>query len=109
VTHFTRRFASVDRARTDDTTDGFVRILVRQGSDQIVGATIVGAHAGELISEVATAMAARMGLASLANVIHPYPTLAEAIRQCGDDYNRTRLTASARTWIDRWLRWNRNR
>lgn len=109
VTHFTRRFAAVDRACTDDTTDGFVRILVRQGSDQIVGATIVGAHAGELISEVATAMAAGMGLGSLANVIHPYPTLAEAIRQCGDDYNRTRLTASARTWIGHWLRWNRNR
>ena len=58
---------------------------------------------------VATAMAAGMGLGSLANVIHPYPTLAEAIRQCGDDYNRTRLTASARTWIGHWLRWNRNR
>ncbi len=109
TTAFTRRFDGLDRARTDGTTTGFVRILVRQGSDEIVGATIVGAHAGNLIGEVATAMAARMGLGTLGNVIHPYPTLGEAIRQCGDDFNRTRLTATARTWIDRWLRWNRHR
>ena len=62
VTPFTRHFRDLDRARTDSTTDGFVRILVRQGTDRIVGATIVGAGAGEMIGEVGVAMAAGMGL-----------------------------------------------
>lgn len=109
VTPFTRHFRDLDRARTDGTTEGFVRMLVRQGTDRIVGATIVGSGAGEMIGEVAVAMAAGMGLGTLGNVIHPYPTLSEALQQCGDAYNRTRLTPTARTWIQRWLGWNRKR
>jgi pyruvate/2-oxoglutarate dehydrogenase complex dihydrolipoamide dehydrogenase (E3) component len=109
VTPFTRHFRDLDRARTDGATEGFVRILVHQGTEHIVGATIVGSGAGEMIGEVAVAMAAGMGLGTLGNVIHPYPTLSEALQQCGDAYNRTRLTPTARTWIGRWLSWNRNR
>jgi pyruvate/2-oxoglutarate dehydrogenase complex dihydrolipoamide dehydrogenase (E3) component len=89
---FAREFAEVDRARTTGETEGYVRILTRAGSDRILGATIVGPHAGDLISEISVAMAGGVGLGRLASVIHPYPTLAEAIRQCGDAYNRTRLT-----------------
>lgn len=102
---FHRPFADVDRARTDDDGPGFVRILVASGTDRIVGATIVGPHAGDLISEVALAMASGTGLGRLASVIHPYPTLAEAIRQCGDQFNRTRLTPSVKAWMERWFRW----
>jgi pyruvate/2-oxoglutarate dehydrogenase complex dihydrolipoamide dehydrogenase (E3) component len=97
----------VDRARTDDEGGGFVRVLVATGTDRIVGATIVGPHAGDMISEVSVAMQSRIGLGSLASVIHPYPTLAEAIRQCGDRYNRTRLTPRVKAWMERWLRWTR--
>ncbi len=89
---FTQRFDQVDRGVVEGATKGFARFLVEAGTDEILGATIVGAHAGELISEVAVAMHAGLGLGDLANVIHPYPTLSEAIRQCGDAYNRTRLT-----------------
>ena len=52
----------------------------------------VGSHAGDMISEITVARQSGMGLGKLSNVIHPYPTAAEAIRQCGDAYNRARLT-----------------
>ena len=67
------------------------------------GATIVGAHAGDLISETSVAMRAGMGLGTLASVIHPYPTTAEAIRQTGDAYNRTRLTPVVERLFHQWL------
>ena len=93
---FTREFADVDRGIVDGETDGFVKIHVKKGTDQILGATIVGSHAGDMISEITVAMQGGMGLGKLANVIHPYPTTAEAIRQCGDAYNRSRLTPTVK-------------
>lgn len=98
---FKRELAEVDRAILEGETEGFVKIHVKKGTDEILGATIVGAHAGDMISEIAVAMQAGMGLGKLANVIHPYPTLAEAIRQCGDAYNRTRLTPTVKTIFNR--------
>src|SRR6266567_4531589 len=92
VDTYVREFKEVDRAVLDDEEEGFVKFHVRRGRDEILGATIVARHAGEMISEVSVAMAARLGLGKLAAVIHPYPTQAEALRQCGDAYNRTRLT-----------------
>jgi pyruvate/2-oxoglutarate dehydrogenase complex dihydrolipoamide dehydrogenase (E3) component len=97
----------VDRAVLDGETEGFVKILVRAGTDRIVGATIVAAHAGEMISEITLAMTARLGLRRLSSVIHPYPTQAEAIRKLGDASNRTRLTPTVRWLFERWLRWRR--
>jgi Pyridine nucleotide-disulphide oxidoreductase, dimerisation domain len=74
-----------------------------------IGATIVARHAGEMFGEISVAMAARMGLGKLASVIHPCPTQAEAIRQCGDAYNRTRLTPTVKKWMGRWLAWQGTR
>ncbi|GJD21709.1 pyridine nucleotide-disulphide oxidoreductase dimerisation region [Rivularia sp. IAM M-261] len=85
-------FSSVDRAIADGEEEGFVKILLRQGSDEILGATIVARHAGEMISEVTTAIVNKLGLNKLATVIHPYPTQAEAIRKAADAYRRTLLT-----------------
>lgn len=98
---FTREFADVDRTIVDGATEGFVKIHVKKGSDEILGATIVSSHAGDMISEVTVAMQSGMGLGKLASVIHPYPTAAEAIRQCGDAYNRARLTPTVRGIFDR--------
>ena len=103
VKTFERPLADVDRAITDGETEGFVRIRTLAGSDRIVGATIVARHAGEMIGELGVAMAAKMGLGKLANVIHPYPTQAEAIKGCADAYNRTRLTPSLKRWLSRWF------
>jgi pyruvate/2-oxoglutarate dehydrogenase complex dihydrolipoamide dehydrogenase (E3) component len=104
---YVQPFASLDRAVTDGATDGFVKIFTRPGGGQIVGATIVGARAGELVSEVAVAMAGKLSLGALAGVVHPYPTYAEAIRKCGDAYNRTRLTPQVRAFLEWWLRRSR--
>ena len=100
---YLREFKEVDRAVVDGEEDGFVKIHVRKCRDEILGATIVARYAGEMISEISVAMAARLGLGKLASVIHPYPTQAEAIRQCGDAYNRTRLTPTVKKWMGRWL------
>jgi pyruvate/2-oxoglutarate dehydrogenase complex dihydrolipoamide dehydrogenase (E3) component len=103
----TRPFAEVDRALADGETEGFVKIHVRRGSDRIAGATIVARHAGEMIGEIALAIRAGIGLRTIASTIHPYPTQADAIRQLGDAYNRTRLTPLVKKLFGIWLRWNR--
>ncbi|MCG9892182.1 MAG: mercuric reductase [Thermosynechococcaceae cyanobacterium MS004] len=82
----------VDRAIADGETEGFFKIHHKKGSDQIVGATIVARHAGEMISEVTTAMIGKLGLSALSGVIHPYPTQAEGIKKAADTYRRTLLT-----------------
>jgi len=107
VTTYIRAFKEVDRAVLDGEEEGFVKFHTRKGRDEILGATIVARHAGEMISEVSVAMAAGVGLGKLASVIHPYPTQAEALRQCGDAYNRTRLTPTVKKWMTRWLAWQR--
>ena len=107
VDTYLRPFAEVDRAVADGEEDGFVKVHVRRGTDTIVGATIVARHAGEMINELTLAMTAGIGLGRLASVIHPYPTQAEAIRQTGDMYNRTRLTPTVRKLFVAWLRWTR--
>jgi pyruvate/2-oxoglutarate dehydrogenase complex dihydrolipoamide dehydrogenase (E3) component len=85
-------FSTVDRALADGEPEGFVKILHRRGSDQILGATIVARHAGEMISEITLAIVAKQGLSKLSSVIHPYPTQAEAIKKAADSYRRTLLT-----------------
>ena len=85
-------FDDVDRALADGETEGFLKILHKKGSDEILGATIVARHAGEMISEITTATIGKMGLSKLSTVIHPYPTQASAIKQAADAYRRTLLT-----------------
>jgi pyruvate/2-oxoglutarate dehydrogenase complex dihydrolipoamide dehydrogenase (E3) component len=99
--------SNVDRAITDGEENGFVKIHVRRNTNHILGATIVARHAGEMISEISAAMAGRLRLTDLANVIHPYPTQAEAIRKCADACNRARLTPAIKTILSAWLRWRR--
>ena len=104
---FQKPLREVDRAIIDGEEEGFVKILVKEGSDQILGATIVARHAGEMISEVTCAMVGKVGLGTLASVIHPYPTQAEAIRATGDLYNRTRLTPFVKNLFTKFLAWRR--
>jgi len=108
VDTYVQQFAEVDRAIAEGADDGgFVKIHTRKGKDEILGATIVNRHAGEMISEISVAMAAGMGLGRLASVIHPYPTQAEAIRKLGDAFNRTRLTPTVSRIFERFLAWRR--
>ncbi|MCB0095531.1 MAG: FAD-containing oxidoreductase, partial [Caldilineaceae bacterium] len=96
-----------DRGRADGETNGFVKVHVKKGTDKILGATIVASHAGDLISEITLAMNAGVGLKTIGNTIHPYPTQAEAIRKVADAYNRTRLTPLVHGLFKRWLAWTR--
>ncbi|MGE5310906.1 MAG: mercuric reductase [Nitrospirota bacterium] len=107
VDTLTRHLREVDRAIADGDEDGFVKVHVRKGTDRIVGATIVARHAGEMIGEITLAMVGNLGLKTLATVIHPYPTQAEAIKQVADAYNRTRLTPFIKGIFRLWLEWTR--
>jgi pyruvate/2-oxoglutarate dehydrogenase complex dihydrolipoamide dehydrogenase (E3) component len=94
--------SDVDRAIADGEELGFVKILHKQGSDQILGATIVARHAGEMIGELTTAIVGKLGLNTLSSVIHAYPTQAEAIKKAADAYRRTLLTPSSKRLLG-WL------
>ena len=107
VDTFMRPLNEVDRAIADGEEEGLVKIQVRKGTDEILGATIVARHAGEMISEVTLAMVGHLGLRTLGNLTHAYPTQAEAIRQAGDLYNRTRLTPLVKKLFARFLAWRR--
>lgn len=96
---YEKHFSENDRAVCDGETVGMVRIRVEEKSDKILGATIIGKNAGNMISEITLAMQSNVGLSSIAKVIHPYPTNAEAIRQSGDLYNKTKLTPSAKSLL----------
>lgn len=104
---FVQELHDVDRARLDGETNGFVKVHVRAGTDRIVGATIVARHAGEMLPELTLAIVKGVGLGALGNVIHPYPTQADAIRKLGDAYNRTRLTPRIKRLLGTWLAWRR--
>lgn len=107
VKTFVQELHDVDRALLDGEAEGFVKVHVREGSDKILGATIVARHAGEMISELTVAIVGGLGLKTLATVIHPYPTQAEAMKKTADAYNRTRLTPRVKSLFERWLAWNR--
>ena len=107
VATYTQELAEVDRAVLDGETEGFVKVLVQQETDRIVGATIVASHAGEMISELTTAIKAGVGLGSLGDVIHPYPTQADAIRRAAGLYTRTRLTPFVAGLMKRWFAFTR--
>jgi len=97
-------FAHVDRAVVESQEAGFAKVLLKRGTDKIIGATIVAEHAGELIHEFVLAMKHGIGLGKIAATIHVYPTFSEVARKAGDQYNKTRLTPFAKklfTWLYR--------
>jgi pyruvate/2-oxoglutarate dehydrogenase complex dihydrolipoamide dehydrogenase (E3) component len=96
----------LDRAATDG-AEGFAHVRVGARDDHIIGATVVGPHAGELIGTISLAMANGVGLKRIAETIFPYPTYTEALRKVADQYNRTRLTPLAKRLLGGWLRWMR--
>ncbi len=104
---FTRRFNVVDRAILDGEEEGFVKVHVRKGKDKILGATIVASHAGDMISEITLAMVAGKGLKTLTNVIHPYPTQAEAIKQLSGQYYAHKFKPFLKRILEKWFTWRR--
>jgi pyruvate/2-oxoglutarate dehydrogenase complex dihydrolipoamide dehydrogenase (E3) component len=93
----------VDRAMADAEEEGFVKIHIKEGTDRILGATVVARHAGELIGTISQAMSAGAGLKKLSNVSYPYPTQAAAIKMACMAY-QDRSQSKFRAWcIRKWL------
>ncbi len=107
VETFTQPLADVDRAVLDGEDAGFARVHVRKGTDRIVGATVVAADAGNLISEVTVAMKAGAGLGVIGSAIHPYPTQAEAWRKAANQLRKARFSDRQRAILKRLFAWRR--
>ena len=97
----------LDRAIAESEAHGFVKILTAQGSDQILGATIIGQNAGEILAEVTFAMKHKMGLRKILQAIHPYPTWAEANKYAAGQFGLARKPEGLLKWAERWFRWQR--
>jgi len=99
--------AEANRAVTDGQEEGLVKVHVKKGSDEIVGATVVSAHAGDLITQFTMAIQNGIGLGAFTNIIYPYPTQGEAIKRAAGAYTRTRLTPRVKRLFETWLSWQR--
>ncbi len=107
VRTFVAELGDVDRAILDGEGGGFVKVHVKEGTDHILGATLVASHAGEMISELTLAITAGVGLGTIAGTIHSYPTQAECMKRVADAFNRTRLTPRVKGLFEKWLAWSR--
>ncbi|MFZ9506452.1 MAG: FAD-dependent oxidoreductase [Burkholderiaceae bacterium] len=99
--------SALDRAIIEEQTGGFVMVLTAQGSDRIVGATVVGARAGELISLFTLAIRERLGLRRLMSMMIAYPGWADAGRAVASQWQRDHAPVFVLTWLERWHRWRR--
>ena len=97
----------LDRAIAESEAHGFVKILTAKGSDRILGATIIGQNAGEILAEVTFAMKHKMGLRKILQTIHPYPTWAEANKYAAGQFGLARKPEGLLIWAERWFRWQR--
>ena len=106
---FTRYdLAELDRAITDGADRGFVKVLTVPGKDRILGATIVGEHAGELLAEFVLAMKHGLGLNKLLGTIHAYPTFAEANKSVAGEWKRAHAPQRVLRWLERHHAWRRD-
>ena len=103
VDTLTVELQATDRAKLDG-EEGFLRLHLKKGSDEILGATLVSEHAGETLSEISLAMTAGVGLGKIAEVIHPYPTQAEVIKRAADPWRRGKLTPTVSKIFRGWFK-----
>lgn len=104
---YTYKLDEVDRAILDGEDEGFARIHVKKGTDKIVGATIVAAHAGDMISEFTAVMKAGGGAKTIAGTIHPYPTQAEVNKKVVNLWRKAHFTEGQKNFLKRWFAWTR--
>jgi pyruvate/2-oxoglutarate dehydrogenase complex dihydrolipoamide dehydrogenase (E3) component/uncharacterized membrane protein YdjX (TVP38/TMEM64 family) len=98
----------LDRALTDDHARGFVKVLTPPGKDKILGATIVGAHAGELIAEFVLAMKYNLGMNKILGTIHIYPTMAEASKYAAGNWKKAHAPEKLLAFVERFHTWRRS-
>lgn len=97
----------LDRAIADSEDEGFVKVLTEPGRDRILGATIVSAHAGDLIPEFVLAMKHGLGLNKILSTIHIYPTMGEANRFLAGEWKKARKPEKVLAWLERYQTWRR--
>lgn len=102
-------FAELDRAITEGTTTGFIQVLTVPGKDKILGVTIMGAQAGELLAEYVLAMKHGLGLNKILGTIHSYPTLAEANKYVAGSWKRQHSPERLLNWLASYHRWRLGR
>jgi pyruvate/2-oxoglutarate dehydrogenase complex dihydrolipoamide dehydrogenase (E3) component/uncharacterized membrane protein YdjX (TVP38/TMEM64 family) len=109
IPHEVTRFGidDLDRAIADGSAHGFVKVLTVPGRDRILGVTIVGEHAGDLLAEFVLAMKHGLGLNKILGTIHTYPTLAEANKFAAGEWRKAHVNPSVLRWLERLHDWRR--
>ncbi len=97
----------LDRAIADETANGMIKVLTVPGKDKILGVTIVGEHAGDLLAEYVLAMRHNIGLNKILGTIHVYPTLAEANKYVAGNWKRAHAPVRLLQWVERFHAWRR--
>jgi pyruvate/2-oxoglutarate dehydrogenase complex dihydrolipoamide dehydrogenase (E3) component len=98
----------LDRAIADDAAHGFVKVLTVPGKDQILGATIVGEHAADLLAEYVLAMKHGLGMNKILGTIHTYPTMAEANKYAAGNWKRAHAPQALLRWVRKFHLWRLN-
>ncbi len=107
VETYTFRLDEVDRGILDGEEEGFARVHIQKGTDKILGATIVAAHAGDLINEFSVAMKAGAGAKTIASTIHPYPTQAEVNKKVVNLWRKAHFTEGTKRLLTKLFAWMR--
>jgi dihydrolipoamide dehydrogenase len=97
----------LDRAIADNEAEGFVKVLTPPGKDRILGATIVGYHGGDLLTEFVTAMKQGLGLKKILGTIHSYPTISEANKFVAGEWSKAHAPQGLLTWVEKYHSWKR--
>ncbi len=100
-------FRELDRAIADSAESGFIKILTVPGSDRILGVTIVGERAGDLLAEFVLAISQGLGLGKILSTIHAYPTWSESSKYAAGVWRRAHTSPRLLQWIERYLAWRR--
>ena len=97
----------LDRAIADEAAHGFIKVLTPPGSDKILGVTIVGDHAGDLLAEYVLAMKHGLGLKKILGTIHTYPTMSEANKYAAGVWAKAHTPHKLLAWVGRYQDWRR--
>ncbi|AJF06621.1 FAD-dependent oxidoreductase [Geoalkalibacter subterraneus] len=109
IEHEVTRFelAELDRAIAEGEDHGWIKVITPPGKDKILGVTIVGTHAGDLLAEYVLAMKHGLGLNKILGTIHPYPTLAEANKMAAGEWKKAHVPEKLLVWIEKYHAWRR--
>lgn len=97
----------LDRAIADGEDHGFIKVITQKGKDKILGATIVGCHAGDLLAEFTLAMRYNLGLNKILGTIHPYPTMSEAVKYTAGVWKKNNAPKTLLLWVEKFHTWMR--